>query len=86
MFYAIAGVALILSQAIPEQAGKSDNSFIIELSRHNDCLQLLNACSNFNCYRFVVDCELQVLTIDRVIHEGALKRRVIEMSGNGMFE
>jgi len=29
VFYAIAGVALILSQVIPEQAGKSDNSFIV---------------------------------------------------------
>jgi len=29
MLFANVGVALILSQVIPEQAGKSDNSFII---------------------------------------------------------
>ena len=29
MLFAIVGVVLVLSQVIPEQAGKSDNSFII---------------------------------------------------------
>jgi len=29
VFYAIVGIALILSQVIPEQAGKSDHSIII---------------------------------------------------------
>jgi len=46
VYYAIAGVALILSQLIPEQAGKSDNLFTVELHR-SEWFQLLNACGNF---------------------------------------